>query len=317
MERILLYQNDNQWIDKLPEESGVLSFYSDQELIYLTNTANLRRMAVNLWAQKDDELVIGELFSKAKSLEVEETGTSLDALIKTKVTLEQAKPEFNPVINNWKNYVYLAINPAEFPFAKIVEYTEEDWFYIGPFRSRFILTDVMELMFKLLKLPYCEVKQGPCEKLDNQNCRGWCMLIKTETQDNEEEKPDKPHLQKLDALLKEAFVHADNGLLEMILKEKQKYEDDLQFAKSDLLRTTVELLKRYKDWLIFLYKIKSLSFMTDKIRVKNGQITHFKYAGKEHQCPFVEIPYRPNEVLALNKNLVDEAWIVYQESLNV
>lgn len=313
MEEVLIHKIDNQYLSNMPEDSGVLKFFSGSTLLYISETVNLRYKLSGLWLKKDEELTLGELFSKADRLEIIQTKSPLDALLEVKTILEKEKAEYNNRINSWKEYVYLAINPAEFPFVKITEYTEEEWFYIGPFRSRFFLVDIMELMNKMLKIPFCETQTSPCEKMDDGRCRGWCLLIKSESENESEENAEQTQLQKLDALLKEAFVHPDNGLLELVINEKEKYENELQFTKAEFLKPEIELLKHYKDWLIFLYKIKNLNFVTDTISVKNGQLVRYKKDGEEHLCPYIKIEYRLNELLALNKNLVDEARILYQE----
>ncbi|MFO7659552.1 MAG: hypothetical protein R6V77_01450 [Candidatus Cloacimonadaceae bacterium] len=306
---------DSQYLSEVGEKPGIVLFNSEIDLLYVTETVNLKRTIKQLENLKEEDAEVHELFNQAETLQPFAYKTGTDALIQKNLLLQKHNPEFNRRINLWKNYVYLALNPAEFPFVKITEYTDEEWFYIGPFRSRFFLIDQLDLMNKLLKLPYCEVKFGPCDKQFAGRCRGWCELIKTELAQDPEGEKSKPHLEKLDALLKEAFVHPDNSLLDMILAEKKKYDDDLQFAKADLLSPQIDILKRYKEWLIFLYKIKNLNYVTDKTAVKNGQLVKYKADGKEHSMPFHKIKYRANEVLALNKNLVDEARILYQERI--
>lgn len=315
MDRIFLHEVDSQYLSKVTEECGVLRFFSNSTLLYVTEAINLRKKLLRLYTQKDDDLSIQELFQNSTHIQMDETQSALDALIYAKVISQKEKQEMMQNINLWKDYVYLAINPTEFPYVKITDYTEEDWFYIGPFRNRFFLNDLMELYSKLLLLPHCEEKQGPCEKQNNGLCRGWCMLVKADLSDDKDENAERPHIDKLDALLKEAYVHPDNGLLEMIVKEKNKYEDDLQFMKADLLNSQKAILERYKKWLIFLYAVKNLTYKTDKVDVKNGQMVSYNFDGEEHICPFIDIKYRPNEILAVNKNLIDEAWILYQESI--
>jgi len=311
MERFYLHQIDSQSINGLPEESGVLLFYCKDTLLHVDASVNLRKKFAKLFSSKEDDFTVGELFSRADSLELIITKTPLEALGTVKSILSKQKPEFNQSIHDWKNYVYLAINPAEFPYVKITEYTEEEWFYLGPFRNRFFLVEMMELMQKLLKLPHCETKQGPCEKLEDGLCRGWCMTIESEVSREPNEESELPNLQKLDALLKEAYIHPDNGLLEMVQNQKTKYENDLQFIKADLLTDNIELLQRYKRWLIFLYKVKNLSYDKEGVSIRNGQLSKYKTDGIEYNFPIIAIKYRPNEILSINKNLLDEGWMAY------
>lgn len=306
---------DMKTLGSLPEENGVILVLKGEQPLFTTATVNIRHTVRVLHALKESNAEAEDLFRQAETLEYRSMESGTQALIQHRMLVDKGEPEFNQRIQLWKNYTYLAINPAEFPFVKISEYTDEDWFYIGPFRSRFFLVDLMELLQKLLKIPHCEVKSGPCEKRDEGKCRGWCVLIPSETKNLKDEKKEQSHLQKLDALLKEAYVHADNKLLDLLLQEKDKYENDLEFARADALSDDINLLKRYKEWLVFFYKIKNLNYINAKLSVKGGQLVHFKEDGKDYDSPFINIPYRPNELLALNKNLLDEARILYRESL--
>lgn len=310
-----MHNLDMKTLGNLPEENGVILVLKGEQPLFTTATVNIRHTVRVLQALKENNAEAEDLFRRADALEYRTMETGTQALIQHRILVDKSEPEFNQRIQLWKNYTYLAINPAEFPFVKISEYTDEDWFYIGPFRSRFFLADLMELLQKLLKIPHCEVKEGPCDKRDEGKCRGWCVLIASEAHKLKDGNQEHPHLQKLDALLKEAYVHADNKLLDLLLQEKDKYENDLEFARADALSDDINLLKRYKEWLIFLYKIKNLNYINDRISVKGGQLIHFREDGKDYNSPFLDIPYRPNEVLALNKNLLDEARILYQESL--
>lgn len=312
MKRILLDQIDNQFLSNLPEENGVICFWKGSELLYSTFTVNLRYTLRLLFARQEEDENIKDLLSQAELLEIEETNSGLDALMRDIQLKSRQEVTFSQRIQLWKNYVYLAINPAEFPFVKIAEYSDEDWFYIGPFRSRFFLADVIELMQKLLKLPFCEVKEGPCEKAGEEMCREWCSLIKVELNRREEE-AKHPNLEKLDALLKEAYVHPDNKLIDLISREKQKYDNKLEFTKGDFLNSDLKLLTRYREWLIFLYQIKNLNKVTENVVIKGGQLIRFKIGTQLYEKPYIHVKYRPNEILALNKNLLDEARILYKE----
>lgn len=181
MKRILLDQIDNQFLSNLPEENGVICFWKGSELLYSTFTVNLRyTLRLFVCSSRRRRKHQKNLLSQAELLEIEETNSGLDALMRDIQLKSRQEVTFSQRIQLWKNYVYLAINPAEFPFVKIAEYSDEDWFYIGPFRSRFFLADVMELMQKLLKLPFCEVKEGRLLKAGEEMCREWCSLIKAE-----------------------------------------------------------------------------------------------------------------------------------------
>ncbi len=309
METVKVARIDSDYLNTIPDEIGILQFYLKNMLLYVSKTPNLRKKLLYLWQMRRESPELEELFSRADTLRWERKERLLDALLYEKKLLLESEPEYNAKLPVWRNYVYLALNPAEFPFVKVTEFTSEDWIYVGPFHNRFFLKDVTELVGRILKLPDCEVSQGPCEKLDTGICRGWCVLISSATTN---ELTLDNHLQKLDSLLKEAYLHPKNNLLELIRHEMAKYEDNLEFSKADLFKDRLEILGKYRQWLIFLYRAKELAFETDFLTVREGQVESFVLDGKHYSCPVVTIQYRENEKLAMNKNLADDAWILYR-----
>ncbi len=200
----------------------------------------------------------------------------------------------------------MAFDALRFPFVTVVEHTNDDWFYIGPFRSRFFLADVIDTLSRILKLPYCETSAYPCEKFDRDACRGWCLSLAPA-----QESKSEHSLEKLDDLLKEAYLHPQNGILEMVKKTRDEYFDDLEFTKAALLDDEIKLLATYRDWLMFLYTAKELEFESEDFSVKAGKLIQCRYQNKEYHFPADRTEFRANEALALNMDAVDESRIIY------
>ena len=76
----------------------------------------------------------------------EEHESLFAALVHQKKLESTSHPEFNSMIKPYEQYVYLGINFDEPAYIKIVEDTQENRFYIGPFKDRFFLFDLLDAM---------------------------------------------------------------------------------------------------------------------------------------------------------------------------
>ena len=292
---------------------------SDSAVLYTGYCARLSAKMRQFMAQTQDDPLISELISKSKYLDYEVQDSALAALARYKINLQHEAPEYQFRIHPFRYYVYLALDAYRFPFISIQETTNDDWQYLGPWRSRFFLVDTIDSLCRILKLPYCETGTYPCYKLDEGLCRGWCMNLVEAPQEPAEdheakaaEAPATEHsLEKLETLLKETFMHPNNGIYEMVQKEREAYFEDLEFAKADLLDDELWLLGKYRDWLNFLFVAKNLEYSDAIYEIRGGQLISATYEGKNYHFTSDNPPYRENEALALPLNKVDEMKVIY------
>ncbi len=306
MSMIVLDKHIENKLDSLPKGWASFCLYSGEAMLYSGYTANLALRLKTILAKADEGGIYREMWSLADGMDYEVHSSGIDALITHKATITDSLPTYQFRIMPWENYVYLGIDAHRFPFTTIVEHTNDDWLYLGPFRSRFFLADVIDTMSRILKLPYCESSNYPCEKFDKDICRGWCLSLAPEKESKTEQSLDK-----LDALLKEAYLHPNNGILEMIAKSREDYFNELEFSKAALLDDEIELLTKYRDWLSFLYTAKKLDYESDTLSISGGRVTRFNLKGREYHYPVDNTEFRENEVLALNMDSVDESRIIY------
>lgn len=296
----------DQKLAKLPHGWVFYALRSETGYLYSGISARLPAKLNSLWQRTADDPLLQELFTQAHTLEYEVLPDSMSALILFKSFVMDHHPKYQHRILPWADYVYLALDSQRFPFISIQQYSNDDWLYVGPFRSRFFLVDLMDTLSRILKLPNCETGTFPCQKFDQGICRGWCLALATSRQTEMEH-----DLDKLDTLLKETFLHPQNGILEMVQAERDRYFDDLEFAKADLLDDEISLLSRYRDWLNFLYVAKELSFESPRVSIAQGQLIRAELKGRQYQFPLDNPSYRDNEKLALPLATVDEMKIIY------
>ncbi|HNQ42986.1 MAG TPA: hypothetical protein PKI59_01080 [Candidatus Cloacimonadota bacterium] len=288
--------------DALPRGWVFYALSGKQGYLYAGYTSRLASHLQYL-KQRDDSQ---EMISQARQLEYLEAKDGFTALVHFKCFLASQAPAYQYQISLSKEYVYLALDARRYPFVSIQEHTNDDWQYLGPFRSRFFLGDVIDTLSRILKLPFCETGSFPCDKFDRQICRGWCLALAPA-----EASRQVQDLDKLETLLKEAYLHPNNGIVEMIQRERDKYFNDLEFARADLLDDEIQLLSRYREWLNFLYTAKALNFEHEELTITAGQLARVRTEKREFHFPVDNPEYRENEYLAYPLNMVDEARIIY------
>ncbi len=295
---------------ELPSGWVFFIFRQGEKPLWCGITPNLAQRLQVIRQKAETDPRYAETSQLADTLQVETYPRAIDALIRSKVFLKQNQPAFQQAMQPSRDYAYLAIDGHRFPFASIKEDTNDDWTYVGPWRRRFFLGDLMDSLARILKIPFCETANYPCEKLETGICKGYCLALSEDVAE-----PEKPDLDKLDALLREAYLRPQNGILELLSQERERYFADLEFAKADLLDDEIDNFSHYRDWLNFFYVTKSLTFTEDDFGVENGLLSWCVYDGIRYQFSTKPVSFRENERLAINLNDTDEARLLYEYHL--
>jgi len=317
MDRILISELDKSGLASLPSGWGFFVLGAEGRYLAFSKSGNISRRIKELWQKRVEDRILGELFHQAEYLDYQVFSEPIRALIEEKIAYQEHGSELIADLSQWKSYVYLALDGFKHPFIKIEEQILDDWFYIGPFRSRFWLSDLTDTYARLLKLPQCPGRDYPCERLETGACKAYCMVLQAAEDELAADllhaSKGKAHkeLERHDRLLKETYARVENKVLDLIKRERDNYYDDLEFEKADLLDDEIRLLQKYRDWLAFLYVTKDLAFKEKHFEVEAGQIKSYNALGKHFSFPIDRMEYRDNEILALPKNIVDECHIVY------
>ncbi|PKN77947.1 MAG: hypothetical protein CVU48_09885 [Candidatus Cloacimonetes bacterium HGW-Cloacimonetes-1] len=306
METIIVNSSLEQNLARVPAKWGVFAFRAGEQYLYYSKSGNLRTRLNGMYATRDSESSYSDLFLEATEIDYTVIAEPIHTLMEEKIFLQNNMPMYQHRLQTWRNFCYLGIDANTFPYITIQQHTNGDWTYVGPFRSTFFVTDVIDTYSRILKLPNCQGKDYPCDRLNENTCSGYCQNLMDGINPKQEFS-----LEKLQHLLKEAFLHPNNGVVELIKREKERYFDNLEFEKADLLIDEIDLLNKYRDWLNFFYTTKELSFSNDVMTVKNGLMTQCRYKGKTYLFSKADIEFRENEKLAIDKDGLDEARIIY------
>ncbi len=304
-EMILRNITDNQ-MKELPSSWGTIAFYQAGSCLYLLLCPNLRRKVVLLKDQIDSEGSYHELVIQTDSIVISPTEDSIAALLAYKRDCLELMPQQQQRLFSQKDYAYLALNAWSYPFISSQDYTLEDWNYLGPFRDRFLLAEYVDSISRILKLPYCETGSYPCEKFEQHTCKGWCLALNPS-----EELKRKDTLKKLESLLFESYMVPGDAVIKLLESEYDKYFDELEFEKAELFSEQISLHQRYQNWLRFLVSAKHLHYNDGRVEIRGGQLARGFDGEKWLEFPTLKLEYRANEILALDKSVVDEAKILY------
>ena len=290
---------------KIPSGTGIFTLSDADKILYINKTSNLDKSIRQLFKVAKDDKNIFQLLSQTVEISFKEHVSLFAALVHQKELESTTHPEFNSMIKPYEQYVYLGINFDEPPFVKVVEDTQEHRFYIGPFKDRFFLFDLLDAMAEFFQFPLCpDEKPYPCQRYKNDKCSGWCIKEKHE-------------------IYKQAilpYIIPNKNILSSKQTEYNQNFDDLQFEKAEKLKGKIRLIEKYIEYLKFINVTKNINLEFNEnertFLIKDGRLNGIVENGKKVEFPLVAVEFRDNEVLAFNKDQLAERWIVYEYLIN-
>ena len=285
---------------KIPESSGVFIFSDSHKNLYIGKASNLKKTINNFLTKNLENKIIFKMISLTKTISYEKTSTLFQALIKEKTYLNKENPEFNQQIRLYEDYVYLGIDFNRVPFLNISVNTQSNLYFVGPFQDRFFLFDLIDTFGTVFGFPDCENENYPCKRLKEKKCLGWCVKGNRKSQE----------------IIRESYLQPNEKLLNKVKKKQEKFFDNLQFEKAEILKKQKEIILEYYDFLKFFHVTKSVNTIFSKnettFEINNGMLLKVVHDGKQTYFPEFNIEYRDNEYLAFEKNQFAERWIIYQ-----
>ncbi len=299
----IIYTKNLKFLDKIPEAIGLYTIKDDKNVLYCDYSANIHSSMEYIFRNTLQNKNFAELSEQAKEINWLLKSSLFEALKAQLLFNSKYHPPLNQTVKLWENYVYLMIDYNRPPFIHFKENTIEDGIYLGPFRSRFLISDYLHVLNDFCKTPACDTDIFPCHLYDEQKCDGLCI---------------EKNKEKVFNKLQKYFLLPQTKLIKRLKKEYQNLLDDLEFSKADLLIRKIRVLEKYQDNLNFLKVTKDLEMdiidEKTEIQIKNGLIDLMiidKNPEIIHSQIEIELDYRKNEVLAVNKDQYDERRVIY------
>lgn len=285
----------------IPEKTGYYWLADEEKILFSGKTSNLQKRIQRILSAGQEDKNIFQLVSLTQKISYQETGSLFAALLEEKKIRQKHNPEFNQSIRPYDSYVYLAVDFYHVPFLKLSESTQEELYYLGPFRNRFFLYDLIDAMAMLFQFPSCENEKFPCEKLKEGKCSGWCLKDKSEIAE----------------MLLGSYFQDNRKLIKKAKSQQKKLMDNLEFLKLETLNGQIELIEKYYDFLQFFHVTKklniTLSYENRKVKIADGLISKVEEKGKIWDFHNFQPEYRRNEFLAHDKGQFMERLIIYRQ----
>ena len=157
-------------IKEIPLEPGVYLFKDkDGKVIYVGKSARLRARVRSYFLRSTHfyNSAKVKMLSEIRAVEIIETKSEIEALVKEAELIKRLKPRFNHLMRDSKNYVFVAITKEDWPRIYTTHQPqgeEEPATYIGPFTDAKALQRTLRLLRRIF--PYLQSRRT--RKLDVQ-----------------------------------------------------------------------------------------------------------------------------------------------------
>jgi len=165
----------------VPDTTGVYLFFdNDGGVIYVGKSVRLKSRMLGYFSGKSAAAHprLERMVRGIKGFDYRTTETELQALLLEDELIKAKKPGFNVRQNEYEAYRYLLLTQDDYPALKAVlsDDVRAGQNLFGPFRDRFFVQDLLELIHKYLHIRACteSVPGGKSLYYDLGFCRGPC-----------------------------------------------------------------------------------------------------------------------------------------------
>lgn len=281
-------------------KKGLITFWGEKELLFVQKTNNMYEFVANLFARTKHDDIIKELIDKTDTILAEEFSDIIETLIKEKMLIADNHPQYNQNTIMEKPFVYLAVDFFNIPYLRVSETTTENYFYIGPFRDRFFLYDLMYDMGDLFKLPVCIDEKQPQQRYSEDKCEGYCLMDMRER----------------------AKVIIDNYLIrneKMLAQLEEKYQScfrNLHFIEAEVIKKQLRNIRKFYQYITFCHVVKKINTSINSedihLDIQDGMISAVRKNNLERKLHTPIVEYRENEVMAIDKKFFFECWEIFR-----
>jgi hypothetical protein len=282
-------------IEQLPEAPGLYRLHSQKGVIASDITSNLRRTLERLCTSRPEST--GEAGEPdIHGISYEPSGSLLEAYLALRFDDEPGMAGQFRYYS--RNLGYLAVDFTPAPRLRIADTPMGGAFYLGPFSSRFMLSDVIDLFVERgLADPEMEDPSGTTGRNLHPE-----LLMRT--------------------LLGDGRSSAFGPPLKIgMRREYEELLDNLDFAAAEAVKGRMRLLDDFYGEINFLLTTKSMNLELNlgnwTAEVRDGLLTRVRRDG----VTFFEGPgdtqeYQPGEELAVPLDQRLERWMIFQYAKN-
>ncbi len=256
---------------QIPTDPWVYIFKTwKDKILYIWKAKNLKKRIWqyfapwSVWKQ--------DMLSQADNIQRIKTNSEQEALFLEESLIKQHQPEFNRLLKNNTQYVYIKISKEKFPQISITrKKTSDSNFFIWPKNHTKNLKKFLSYIKSFYKLRDCSnsvfKKWKLCTKYDFWLCKWWCNNIST----NEEELLNDESYQKIVKKIKEFFNGKTNFIKKDLFEEINKAIEKQNFERAGQLKEFyMELNDRTERQTVILNKdVSGIVWQISKINIEN------------------------------------------------
>ncbi len=171
-------------LGQVPLSPGIYRFYdAGGALIYIGKSVRLRERVRSYFTGKADTAKVRRMRQEIASLDWQETGSELEALLLESRLVKRHQPRFNVLLKDFVPLPCVRVDLADpFPRLEVTRSPRRDGAaYYGPFRSHGALEAAVSGLTDALKLRDCPTpgeklsQQRPCYRYEFGTCSGPCL----------------------------------------------------------------------------------------------------------------------------------------------
>lgn len=231
----------------LPYEPGVYIMRDKTDkVIYVGKAKKLKNRVSQYFQDTASHTAKTKLMvSRIDHFDVIVAGSEFEALVLECSLIKRYMPKYNILLKDDKGYPYLRLNMKEvYPAISLVNRLADDGAeYFGPYGSRGVTNQVLEIIRLSFKLPGCSKvfprdidKDRPCLNYHMNQCAGWCQSKMTCTQYRE-------RMEQARLLLMGNYKAVSDEIRTQMLEASERLEFELAASLRDRL-TAVENLSQ-------------------------------------------------------------------------
>lgn len=271
-------------IESLPQKSGLYKIFNNNTLLFKSYTGNLQKRLCFFYNNFEKEQKL-EWFGNATKIEYKLNPSLFELMLECQ-SIAGGTMQNSFFISD--SYHYLAIDLTKNPRLELCENIKDDRIYLGPFRTKFKILDIIDIFTEISNSPVSLNEKNYDEKLAGKPLTNFTIINNL----------NFTNFVKTHILAKSPYI-------ERWQKQHNILLDELEFDKAAELNLKLTKLSVFYEYVKFLLASKninlSFSYNNNNYNIVNGLLEDN-----------IERSFRENEKLAINKADFDQAYILFQ-----
>ena len=251
-------------IKNLPDTPGVYLFKKKGEVIYIGKAGNLKRRVKSYFNSKEERAV--KIAENIEKIEVIETDTVIEALIKEAELIKKYRPKFNIKENDDRSFLYVVITKDEYPRILLIRERELKNENVkkayGPFVFASEIREALKIIRKIFSYSThkkSEIGKGKfCFYYQLNLCPGNCG-----------KEIDKKEYLKNIKKIEYFFEGKRKRIISILEKEMEKESQLLNFEKAGEIKRKINALKFIQDTVLLKKREKEADFRIEGYDISN------------------------------------------------